>query len=560
MRVTETPSVTPPFGTIDDVQSWERDCVWSAYRRGLRSIAGEAATGTGKTFLAGLLYRDATDTLPGERPGLFLVHRKELLDQAVEEFVGQGLDVLEESGHKKAHRKIRGGLFRPHVVVATHQSLHAKRIHYFRRDEFGLCIVDEAHVSEAPSYKHVFGYFDFHLKVGLTATLFRMDGSPVYGDDAIYRERVFRYRINDAVKRGHLAPVEEVRLPVGINLKGIRMKGSTVQDVDPQELKLRVLPRVEVLVNAARQEIEKYNLQHVMIFAPDIESAKMIAGALRSLGYNFEAVWGEDAERDRKIKDFKAGKTLGLVNCELLTTGFNYKPIDGIFMFVATTSLVKFVQCVGRGTRLSPETGKSLCRVFGPEWTGVGGLRSSVDLFLEDPDNVRLREIAAEIRGKKPKASPQEVAEEADRELERLEILEGEAESELLHKRDLAAERNRVRRRELSYKTTHSLPFGLPEGGVLEPATPEQVKVLRKVGYADIGKLTRDQAEHLVRKEAERQRLGLATAKQVESLLKCRVRIDGRPITKERAEQLTVKEATRILLERWGKIPRKGAV
>ena len=57
-------------------------------------------------------------------------------------------------------------------------------------------------------------------------------------------------------------------------------------------------------------------------------------------------------ERKRTITEFKQGKIQVLTNVMVLTTGFNYPEIGCIGNVAPTKSLVKFVQSVGRGTRL----------------------------------------------------------------------------------------------------------------------------------------------------------------------------------------------------------------
>lgn len=554
---------SPPKGTLDEVQAWMREQVWKCHEEGIQAAVMRAATGTGKTHTAADLIREGRERFG--RPSLFLAHRKELLDQARDEFLDQGLDVLEEAGHKRAHRKIHTtGLFGgPDVIVASKDSLHRDRIIYYPRDYFGLVLTDECHLSDPESYRHIYKYFDHKYHVGLTATDFRMDGSLVFGGpDSVYQARACHYSLRDAIRNGHLAPIRSIEMGVGIDLTGIRMSGRKAQELDPQELERRVLAKLASVVNAIRQEINKYRFDSVLVFAPDVRSSYLIAEALGGLmpGLVCEAVCGDDDYRSDKIDRFKAGQVNVLVSCDLLTTGFNYPPTQAIFMAVATKSLVKFIQCVGRGTRLA--AGKQWCYVFGYSWTGVEGLVSTVDMFLEDFDNPRLRERAREIAAGNPGMPPMEAAERAERDEEIEERKDTEAELDSILDAEAKGRRALVRKKEVEYVRSESTPFGqgdpsqVPPRGV-EPASPAMVDWLRSRGVERPGALSQEQARRIRDEITTRDALGLATEPQARSLVKCGAWYHGAKITLEQARRLTKKEATSLLLKTWKKGPSR---
>jgi len=74
-----------------------------------------------------------------------------------------------------------------------------------------------------------------------------------------------------------------------------------------------------------------------------------------------EVVTGSDdmSERGRKIADFKNGRIRALVNCNVLTTGFDAPSVDLVALVRATESTGLYIQMVGRGTRKAP--GKTDC-------------------------------------------------------------------------------------------------------------------------------------------------------------------------------------------------------
>ena len=89
-------------------------------------------------------------------------------------------------------------------------------------------------------------------------------------------------------------------------------------------------------------------------------------GSLNARGFEGRGVFGdtEMRERARTISEFKAGRLRFLVSQGVLTTGFNARHVDMIALARPTKSTGLYVQMIGRGTRLSPETNKADCLVL----------------------------------------------------------------------------------------------------------------------------------------------------------------------------------------------------
>jgi superfamily II DNA or RNA helicase len=60
-------------------------------------------------------------------------------------------------------------------------------------------------------------------------------------------------------------------------------------------------------------------------------------------------------DRSGTIQSFKKGEYVGLTNCMVLTAGFDHPNVGCIVMASPTKSLTKYLQQVGRGTRLKNE-------------------------------------------------------------------------------------------------------------------------------------------------------------------------------------------------------------
>lgn len=69
-------------------------------------------------------------------------------------------------------------------------------------------------------------------------------------------------------------------------------------------------------------------------------------------------------ERERVLRDFRRGRLDALVSCEVLTEGYDESRVSCVVMARPTASRGLYYQCVGRGMRIDPASGKSDCLVL----------------------------------------------------------------------------------------------------------------------------------------------------------------------------------------------------
>lgn len=91
-------------------------------------------------------------------------------------------------------------------------------------------------------------------------------------------------------------------------------------------------------------------------------------------------------ERAATLEAFRRGEFPVLVNCGILTEGADFPAIDCVLLARPTKSANLFIQMLGRGLRLSPETGKENCLVLDLVGSSVRGLACTPTLFGIDPD------------------------------------------------------------------------------------------------------------------------------------------------------------------------------
>ena len=131
-----------------------------------------AATGTGKTVVAALDYRQLVER-HGDLSLLFVAHREEILRQSLATYRA----VLRDGDFGEIHGG--GRIAEGRHVFAMIQSLQEARIREIAPDAFDVVVVDEFHHAAADSYDRLLNHLQPRELLGLTATPERLDGRDV---------------------------------------------------------------------------------------------------------------------------------------------------------------------------------------------------------------------------------------------------------------------------------------------------------------------------------------------------------------------------------------------
>lgn len=298
-----------------------------------------APTGSGKSVMIAALVRKVLESRPHYRI-LCVTHRKEIIEQNAREL--QGLMPTEAVGvysNMLKRKEVK------RVTFAAIQSIYKKTIEGVR-----LIIIDEAHLlprNEDSMYQKFLRRHVGAKMVGFTATPFRLDQGSLVGGDNLFSEICYDIGIVRLIEKGVLArPVSKVKQ--GVDISGVSKSG---WDYKTSELESLFCP---VVANHCKQIIEAgQDRKHWLIFCSGVRHAEMVAAALKEVGVRANCVHGGllPMDRGRAINEFCAGEVRALTNCDVLTTGFNFKPIDMVVLLRATASASLYIQMVGRGMR-----------------------------------------------------------------------------------------------------------------------------------------------------------------------------------------------------------------
>lgn len=416
-------------------------------------------TGTGKTL--------AFCSLIGRLrpPALVVVHRQELQEQALGTLAqacpGLNAAALPGPGWRGAD-----------VVVAMVKSL-AARLGDLAPPYFRTVVIDEAHHAPAGSWARVIGHFRPELLLGCTATPERLDGKALAA--AFGGPPVYEYALARAIEDGRLVPPRQ-RLVTPSGAVGLKPGR---RDFTRPSLKAVATPALADQVAAAY--LERSCGRPAIVFAVNVEHVRQLQAALTKGGVAARSVWGgmPAGERERAVADFRSGRCQALVNCEVLTEGFDERRVGCVVMARPTLSRAPYAQCAGRGLRAWPEGGKADCLVLDVDYQCGQASAVASELFGARVEDCGGQDVRAAVG----------LAEQGWR-------LRPLAPTATLRAAWARGE-------EAPWPELPELRAYAPSGGRGGPATEKQLRRLKADGFEGRRALTRGEADHLI-KEAER--------------------------------------------------------
>ena len=237
-----------------------------------------------------------------------------------------------------------------------------------------LLLVDECHLissKDASMYSKIIAglrKINPHLKViGLTATPYRT-GQGLLTDGGLFTDIVYDMTTMSAfnllIEQGFLCPLRPKATDVEIDVSQLKANSDGNYKLD----ELQSVSDIDAITKGAVREMceQGYHKRAWLTFASGVKHAEHINAEILRQGVPSGIIHGDLPKDVRKetIRQYKHGILRSIVNYGVLTTGFNYKPIDMIAHLRATQSTGLWVQTLGRGTRPSPETGKQFCLVL----------------------------------------------------------------------------------------------------------------------------------------------------------------------------------------------------
>jgi len=307
------------------------------YQFGHSSVLAVLPTGGGKTVIFSHIAQSAARK--GNRVCI-LVHRAELLDQASRSLTA--MDV--PHGCIRANRKMD---LTHSVQVASVQTL-ARRLHLMPPDFFQLLVVDEAHHTNAGTWRNVVEHFNFAKLLGVTATPIRGDGR---GLGEWYQTMVLGPSIKQLTDDGFLAPAQ-VFVPPGFDTSNLRKR---MGDYDLRQAEEGLRAIVGDCIGHYRQHLDG---KTAIAFCATVAHAEEVAKSFNLAGIQAESIDGtmsNDCRQDL-LRRLGSGDIKVLTSCALIGEGVDVPSVGGCILLRPTESVGLHLQMIGRCLR--PMDGK----------------------------------------------------------------------------------------------------------------------------------------------------------------------------------------------------------
>ncbi|HDU0973054.1 TPA: DEAD/DEAH box helicase [Listeria monocytogenes] len=281
--------------------------------------------GAGKSVILSEIIRMTTHN---KNHVLFLVHRKELIDQIRNTLIMNEVDMS-------------------YVKLGMVQTI-VRRLN--KTSEPSLIIIDESHHVLANSYKKIIHHFSKAKVVGFTATPVRINGGGL-GDinDTLIEKVNVKWLIENQFLAHYKYYAPEIVQTETLNVK--RTGEFDMTSLDDQFNKRMIWGDV------IKHYQKLANGEQAILYASSLYQSQKMAASFEQVGITAAHIDGKTpkAERDHIIQQFRNGEIKVLCNLDLIGEGFDVPDCSTVIMLRPTQSLSLYIQQSMRGMRYRPE-------------------------------------------------------------------------------------------------------------------------------------------------------------------------------------------------------------
>ena len=261
---------------------------------------------------------------------MFLIHRKEVLQQAVKTFNNQDVN--------------------PDLLTAGMVQTLTRRVDKLPIPD--VILVDEAHHALAKSYQRILNKFPQAIVLLFTATPHRTGRVQL---DRIADDIIVGQSIHELTEKGFLAPFRYFQPPGDFDSKLLK-RGSTgdfTNDSMQQAMSTKIFGHI------VKQYKRIADGMQAVVYTYSVDSAIKIANEFNSEGISAVEVDGTTSKEKRAVavRKFREQKIKILVNVNLFTEGVDLPNVDCVIMARPTASLALYLQFSMRC--LNPRPGKT---------------------------------------------------------------------------------------------------------------------------------------------------------------------------------------------------------
>lgn len=337
----------PQTSTLRPYQREALQAIDEHVARGSRRLVIVLPTGCGKGYL--------TAHLPNRlgTPLLLLTHREELLEQHAAQM--RRANPTLSIGVEQADRQASGD---EQIVLASIPTLIAagkRRLQRFLTIPWTAVVIDEVHHAPAQTWSDAIkqlGCLNEHgpVLIGATATPQRGDG---IGLHELFQEIAYQKGLREMIDAGYCCALRGHAIHTNVRLDHVHVQrgdfaeGSLANAVNTRS-------RNTLIVEAWRRLAER---RRTLVFSTNVLHAEALALSFQRAGIKSRAISGRLDRRVRTehLDAFRKGDVTVLVNCNLLTEGYDDPPLSCLVLARPTTSSLLYQQMLGRATRIFPD-------------------------------------------------------------------------------------------------------------------------------------------------------------------------------------------------------------
>lgn len=358
-------------------QSEQSNLLRASFRMGHRKIILCSPTGSGKSLVMSDMTQKAYEK--GSRV-ILLTHRMELFKSTLAHLGESGIPCIEIT----AGKKMPVGDWR--VALCMEKTLW----NIIRKNpdsilQPDLIIADEIHFQ---NFSKIIDHFSDARLIGFSAT---PSGKHIH---KIYTDIIQNIDIPELIAQWYLVPCKAYQMQD--NFDDVKISKGEFED----KALFQHFNRAK-LYDGLIDEFKKHvSGKKTMVFCCNVEHTEKTAMTFSKAG--FEHVFMVHSKmsnqlRTNQINGFQSHPDGIMVNCGILTTGYDHPPVQCIVVYRATTSLPLWLQMQGRGSRIHPGKNNFTVLDFGQNHNRHG-LWNQPRTWSLDPPKKRNKTQAAPVR------------------------------------------------------------------------------------------------------------------------------------------------------------------
>ena len=282
-----------------------------AFLKGAKGVCCVLPCRSGKSYIMARMIKGAKGNV------LVLAHRHTLINQHKE--LLKGLGVLTDK------------------VRVESVFTEASRLGRYAPEDVFLIIIDEAHLSEAASYRKVCDYYRCR-RVLFTATPARLDGKPLTLADTL----ITGITADELIKSGAISEYDYYAPDLNLKLDTVDMVAGEYNNGQLTEIMCQSIIYGDVLKYYRQLGENRQAIAYCTSVKHSEQTAKMFCdNGITAISIDCSM---SQKERNKRMDLFKSGKVQILCNCNLISEGVTLPNASVALLLRPTMSLPLFIQ------------------------------------------------------------------------------------------------------------------------------------------------------------------------------------------------------------------------